>query len=238
MKSIHLAPAVLLLASSVATAADLDSINALSQSEFRHLAENLGAATAYKSVSPAEPLGTLGFDLSVSVSATEIDENVFEIANGASNWDMSMLPVPRLQAQKGLPFNIDIGASYTAVPQINANLIGGEVKWAFLEGGIASPAAAIRLSYSKLSGIDQVEVKNTGVDVSVSKGFAMLTPYAGIGRVHSESTPHNIPVLKSEKVDDTRVFAGLNINLGINLGLEMDRYAGLTTYTLKAGVRF
>ncbi len=238
MKSKVFVPAALLLASSVAGAADLNAINALSQSQFRDLAENLGAATAYKSVAPAESLGTLGFDLSLSVSATEIDKNVFEIANGASDWNLSMLPVPRLQAQKGLPFNIDIGASYTAVPQINANLIGGEVKWAFLPGGIATPAAAIRLSYSKLSGIDQVEVKNTGVDVSVSKGFAMLTPYAGIGRVHSESTPKNIPVLQAEKVDDTRLFAGLNINLGINLGLEMDRYAGLTTYTLKAGVRF
>jgi len=238
MKFNKILPAMLALGCASASASDLDSINALAQSQFRSLAENLGAATVYKAVSPAEPLGVLGFDASLSVSATEIDEQVFEIANGAADWDMSMLPLPRLQLQKGLPFNIDIGASYTAVPEISANLIGAEVKWAFIGGGIATPAVAARLSYSKLSGIDELDVKNTAVDVSISKGFAVLTPYAGVGLVRSESTPRNVAGLTAETVNDTRLFAGLNINFGINLGLEVDTFAGLTSYTAKVGVRF
>ncbi len=238
MKINKIFPALLILACGAASADDLNSIDALAQSQFRKLAENIGAATVYKAVSPAKPLGALGFDLSLSASATQIDEQVFEIANGASDWNMSMLPLPRIQLQKGLPFNIDIGASYTAVPQISASLVGAEVKWAFVEGGVALPAVAARLSYSKLSGVDELDVKNTAIDVSVSKGFVMLTPYAGVGLVRSESTPRGVPSLKSETVDDTRLFAGLNINLGINLGLEVDTFAGLTTYTAKVGFRF
>ena len=226
------------LSSSVSVAGELDSLEDLVQAEFKNLAKNLAAATVYRSLSPAEPLGTLGFDVSVGVSATEIDERVFDIANGASNWDLSVLPIPRIQLHKGLPFNFDIGASYTAVPEVDASIIGAELKWAFIDGGIATPAIAARASYSKLSGIDEVDVENMGLDVSISKGFAMLTPYGGIGLVMSESTPNNVPGLKAETVDETRVFAGLNINLGMNFGFEVDSVAGLTTYSAKVGIRF
>ncbi|HBS27021.1 MAG TPA: hypothetical protein DD827_07835 [Gammaproteobacteria bacterium] len=226
------------LGSSVASAGELDSIEELLQPEFQNLAENLAAATVYRSLSPAEPLGTLGFDISVSASATEIDKRVFDIANGVSDWDLSVLPVPRIQVHKGLPFNFDIGAAYTGLPEVGASIIGAELKWAFVDGGIAIPAIAVRASYSKLSGIDEIEVENMGFDISISKGFAMLTPYGGIGLVMSESTPQNIPGLKAETVDETRVFAGLNINLGMNLGFEVDTVAGLTTYSAKVGIRF
>lgn len=238
MKMIKILVTAAVLSSSVSVADELDSIGELVQSEFQNLAENLAAATVYRALSPAEPLGTLGFDISVGASATEIDKRVFDIANGVSDWNLSVLPIPRIQVHKGLPFNFDIGASYTGVPEIEASIFGAELKWAFVDGSFATPAIAARASYSKLSGIDEVEVENLAFDVSVSKGFVMLTPYGGIGMIMSESTPNNIPGLKAATVDETRVFAGLNVNFGMNLGFEVDTVAGLTTYSAKIGVRF
>ena len=39
---------------------------------------------------------------------------------------------------------LEIGAFYSAIPGTGAKLLGGEVRYAILEGGVASPAVAIR----------------------------------------------------------------------------------------------
>ncbi|HHJ20692.1 MAG TPA: hypothetical protein ENJ84_12860 [Gammaproteobacteria bacterium] len=216
---------------------DLDSIQDLAQDQFRILAENLVAATSYKALAPAEPLGILGFDVGVELTTTDLNKDIFEIAS-AANWDYSFLPLAKLHAHKGLPFNLDVGAFYTSVPDTDIKVFGAELRYALLEGSIATPAVAVRLSYSKMDGIDQLELDNKGIDVSISKGFAMLTPYAGVGRVFSTVKPVGIDLLKTEDIEEAKVFAGININLGINLAFEVDRTAGINSYSAKVGLRF
>jgi hypothetical protein len=45
-------------------------------------------------------------------------------------------------------------------------------------------------------------------------------------------------LLKEEDVDESVVFAGVNINLGVNLGFEVNKTAGVTNYSGKIGIRF
>ena len=215
---------------------DLDGIEKLDQSQFKVFAENMVAATAYKATAPAEPLGVTGFDIGIGLTAVDLDKDIFELASDAG-WDYSYLPVPRLFAQKGLPFDIDVGASYTDVPGV-FSLFGVELKKAILSGGVATPAVAVRISYSKLSGIDELDVENKGIDLSISKGFTVLTPYAGIGRTFSTVTPVDVPILKEEDIEDSVVYVGVNINLGVNLGFEVNKTAGVTSYSGKVGIRF
>jgi hypothetical protein len=215
---------------------DLDGIENLDQSTFKVFAENMVAATAYKATAPAEPLGITGFDIGIGLTAVDLDKEVFELAS-EGGWDYSYLPVPRLFAQKGLPFDIDVGASYTDVPGV-FTLFGAELKYAMLSGSVATPAVAVRISYSKLSGIDELDVENKGIDLSISKGFTVLTPYAGIGRTFSTVTPVDVPILKEEDIEDSVIYAGVNINLGVNLGFEVNKTAGVTSYSGKVGIRF
>ncbi len=215
---------------------DLDGIEKLDQSTFKVFAENMVAATTYKATAPAEPLGITGFDIGIGLTAVDLDKEVFELASDGG-WDYSYLPVPRIFAQKGLPFDIDVGASYTSVSDV-FSLFGVELKKAILSGGVATPAVAVRISYSKLSGIDELDVENKGIDLSISKGFAVLTPYAGIGRTFSTVTPVDVPALKEEDIEDSVVYAGVNINLGVNLGFEVNKTAGITSYSGKVGIRF
>jgi hypothetical protein len=56
------------------------------------------------------------------------------------------LAVPKLHVHKGLPFGIDVGAMYSAVPNTNIKLMGAEVRYALVEGGIATPAVGLRAS--------------------------------------------------------------------------------------------
>jgi hypothetical protein len=216
----------------------IDQLQNASQSEFRLLSEDLGAALSYKPLSPAEPLGITGFDIGVSVNATSL-EHAAVLEKVTSSSAPSTLVIPRIQAIKGLPLNIDIGASYAAVPGSNIRLIGIEAKYAILAGGVATPALAVRGSYTRLSGVDQLNFDTRGIDLSLSKGFAVATPYVGVGAVWVTSTPKNVPLLTRETFRENKIFGGVNLNFALfNMAFEADRTGDATSYGVKAGLRF
>ena len=214
-------------------AANINNLDALAQSEFKLFSEDLGAALSYKAVIPAEPLGVTGFDLGLEVTSTKMRN--LDTATGSS---LTSLIVPKLHIHKGLPFNIDVGAFYSAVPTTNIKLYGGELRYAILEGGTATPAVAIRGAMTKLTGVEQLSFGTKSLDVSISKGFAMLTPYAGVGTVWVDSTP-NVALLVKESFRQNKVFAGANLNFGLlNLAFEYDKTGSAASYSAKLGFRF
>ena len=220
-------------------ASNIDNLQALSQSEFRALSEDLGAALSYKPLTPTAPLGITGFDVGLAVTATKIKNS--DLLQRAGAGDHSTLPVPSLRLNKGLPLDIDIGLMVGAVPGTNVRLYGGELRYALVSGGVAMPAIGIRGSYTKLTGVDQLDFDTKGVDLSISKGFLMLTPYAGVGKVWAASTPKNIPPpgLSKESFSLNKVFGGVNLNLGAtNFAFEADRTGKATSYGAKVGFRF
>src|SRR5881296_2222317 len=172
-------------------AADINQIQTLTQDEFHRLSQDLGAALSYKPLTPTAPLGLTGFDVGIAVTATSIKNS--DVLQKAGAGDHSTLPVPSLRVHKGLPLDLDIGLMVGAVPGTNIRLYGGELRYALVSGGVAMPAIGIRGSYTKLTGVDQLDFDTKGVDLSISKGFLMLTPYAGVGKVWAASTPKNIP---------------------------------------------
>jgi hypothetical protein len=218
--------------------ATIDQLQNLgSQQQFRSLSEDLGSALSYKPLSPGEPLGVTGFDIGVEVTGTSIkNKEVLDLVTSGSA--PSLLPVPKLHVHKGLGL-FDIGGSYSAVPGSNIKLFGAEIRYALLEGTAATPALALRASFSQLTGVDQLNFDTKGVDISISKGFLIAKPYAGIGQVWVSSTPKGVPTLTSEKFTQTKVFAGLNLNFGLyNLAFEADRTGDAATYGAKLGFRF
>jgi hypothetical protein len=223
-----------------AMAAGITTLNNLSsQAEFRTLSEDLGAALSYKPVTPAAPLGTTGFDLGIEVTQTDMSKSSAlwsKITNGGST--VSKLYVPKLHVAKGLPFGIDVAAFYSKIPGSNISLVGGELRYAILSGGIAEPAIGIRGSFTRLSGVSQLSLNTKGLDISISKGFAMFTPYAGIGQVWVDSTA-NVGSFAKESFTQGKVFVGANLNMGFsNLAAEVDKTGGIQSISMKLGFRF
>jgi hypothetical protein len=219
-------------------ASNINNLAGMSQSDFRLLSEDLGAALSYKPLTPAVSTGITGFDVGVEVTSTKLaNPAVFDRA--VSGGGPSSLVVPKLHIHKGLPFGIDVGASYSAIPSSNIKLVGAEVRYAIVQGGIATPAVGLRGSYSAMTGVDQMDFHTTGVDLSISKGFAVFTPYAGVGIVQVTSTPNNVPGLTRTKFNENKVFVGANINLlFVNLAFEADKTGNATSYGAKLGWRF
>lgn len=206
------------------------------QTEFRDLSEEIGLALAYRPLAPAEPLGLLGFDIGIEVTAVKIDhDQTFwtEVSPDAPSY----LAFPKLHAQKGLPFGIDVGLVYTKVPSSNIGMLGGEVKWAILKGTIATPALALRGSYTTLFGVDNLDVSTYGADLSVSKGIGPFTPYAGLGEVWINSSTDALP-LADESISATHGFIGAKLSLLLlSIAAEAD-FAAVPSYSLRLNLSF
>lgn len=220
-------------------AADLSDINALGQKQFRLLSEDMAAVASYKALTPAEPLGFPGFDLGVEVTATKLQNlDVWKIAT-ADNDISDTVYVPKLHLHVGLPLGFDIGASYSTVPDSNIDAVGAELRYAIIKGDAVTPALGIRATYSKVSGVDELDFDTRGAELTISKGFSFFTPYAGIGKVWVNSTPKNIPTLKEEDFSLSKYYVGANFNfVFLNLAIEADKTGDAPTYGLKLGWRF
>jgi hypothetical protein len=223
-----------------AMAASISNLGILSQAEFRTLSEDLGAALSYKPITPAAPLGTTGFDMGIEVTQTDMSRSSAlwsRITNDGST--INHLYVPKLHIAKGLPLGIDVAAFYSKIPSTNFSLYGGELRYAILQGGVAQPAIALRGSFTKLSGVDQLALNTNGLDISISKGFAMFTPYAGVGQIWVNSTPNKTASLAAEKFSQSKTFIGANLNFGLsNLAAEWDKTGGIRSISVKWGFRF
>lgn len=230
----------LIISSRPASAGELDielDPNKLGQAVFNDFSKEIGLAISYLPMAPAEPLGVLGFDIGIEVTAIDIDEGLWDsvITDGDTP---GTIILPRVHLQKGLPFGFDIGASYTRVPSSNVKIIGGEVKWAIVSGNAALPAIAIRGSYTTLSGVDDLDLETIGADISISKGFAFVTPYAGYGQVWINSEEKVTTSRFKEKTNVAKPFVGLKLSLAlINFVFEAD-FGDLPMYTARFNVGF
>jgi hypothetical protein len=231
-----MAVAASILAPSAWAGSDINNVGSLSQGLFKDLTADLGAALSYKAIRPAEPLGSLGFDIGFEVSSTSLESSALETATSGAATSNQLL-VPKLHLSKGLPFGFDVGAFYTSVPSSNIGLIGGELSYALFEGGMMSPAISIRGTFSRLTGVDQLDLTTRGLELSISKGFAMFTPYAGIGQVWIDSTTN--AGLADESLIKSKYFLGVNMNLGLmNIAAETEQTGDNTSTSAKIGVRF
>jgi len=238
MRKLLFATPFLLLSVQANAADNIDALGSLAQSEFRSFSEDLSAAISYKAVIPAESMGVTGFDVGVEASVTSL-ANKAEFDAACGGCGAKQVVVPKLHLHKGLPFGMDVGLMTASVPNSNIKVTGAEFRYALIEGGIAAPAVAARLTYSVLSGVDQLDMNTTGLELSVSKGFAMVTPYAGIGQNWVSSKPASSTGLSSEDYTQTKTYVGVNVNLGLmNLAFETDQTGDSSSYSAKFGFRF
>jgi hypothetical protein len=75
---------------------------------------------------------------------------------------------------------MDLGGCWIVAPGANYGIVGGELKYAFLQESEKTPAAAVRASVSIVTGVPDLNLNVYSIDVLASKEIAMLTPYIGI----------------------------------------------------------
>jgi hypothetical protein len=241
IRSVSLTAAMLLSGAGPVIAAQNDLVlnPGLGQERFNTLVDELGMAVAYAPFSPAETLGVTGFELGTSLTMVDIDEALWNDA--LSEGDISgPVPAPRLMLRKGLPYGIDIGASYTSVPDSNVTFVGGELRKSLIDGGTALPAVSILGHASNLTGVDDLDLSTYGIDLGISKGFAMFTPYGGIGQIWYEGAENAGLSLETHDASETRSYLGLRVGFlpFMNLTAQADFTSVVNSYTLRLDLSF
>ncbi|PTU32325.1 hypothetical protein [Stenotrophobium rhamnosiphilum] len=207
------------------------------QAAFREVSKDITSSLGYKSLSPAEATGVIGFGVGAYGSYTPTqDSQAWENLTGTK---VTGIAVSGITVHKGLPFGFDVGASYSVIPSTSARLWGAELRYAVLTGGVGSPALAIRGAYSATTGIDHIKVSTSSIDASISKGFAILTPYVGAGWVRGTVDPDSSTLLDKETINRAKVFAGMRISFVIfELTPEYERIGDNNNYNLRMGFSF
>jgi len=228
--------AALTLTAGIAAADDFDFAPTANQADFAAISQDVIAITSYKALGPAEAGGITGFSIGAygSYSPTQ-DKGAWQRMVGS---EVEQVGLVGLSARKGLPFGIDIGAMYSQVPGTDAKLYGGELRWAPLEGGVATPAVAVRGTYTQLTGEDDLKADSQTLDVSISKGFLFVTPYAGAGYVWGTVDP-SFGALSKVSVDKGRFFAGARVSLGLlEFTPEYEKIGKSDVFNLRASLGF
>lgn len=225
-----------LLAAGVTHAADFN-LQTPNQQDFHTVAGDLTAAFDDKALAPATPGGLLGFSVSAfGTYAPTKDSGAWQRLTGTS---VDAVGIVGLRASKGLPLGFDIGGFYTRVPGTDATVWGADARYAILEGSIATPAVSLRGSYTRASNTGDIDYRSYGTDLSISKGFLFLTPYAGVGYVRSETRADARFGLDRETLDQAKYFVGTSLKLLlVNATLEYERVGARNAFSLKAGFAF
>jgi hypothetical protein len=226
-----------------AMASDIQFDRTMTQQMFRDFSQEAGASIIYRAIGPAEPLGLTGFDIGVETTATKINENKDYWKRSVKDQNPSAYLVsPKLHVQKGLPFGFDIGLAVGQVLDPNVTYAGGEVRYALLKGGVVQPAVAVRGSYSQTFGVDQLDLKTYGLDLSVSKGFGAgvkIIPYGGVGQYWFSSKPKNLTSglnLNEENFSKTQVFAGARLQMALFTVTGQVDYIEVPSFSLRVGI--
>lgn len=230
---------MLLAAPAFAGKYDFTFNTSLTNDVFKDVVKEAGMLAAYRGVAPAEPQGITGFDVGVEASFIKLDTEQWDyVMDGDAP---STIGIPKLHIRKGLPFGLDFGVSYAAVPASNIKVLGGEVQYALMDGSAIAPALALRGHYSQLMGVDDLDLKTYGGDLVMSKGLLIFTPYVGMGVVQVEGKYTGDDATLKANLDDQsvtqpRVFVGTQIALAL-LRLTLDaEFSEVPVYTAKVSL--
>jgi hypothetical protein len=157
----------------------------LTQDQWKRYSRQLGGMSSFKSMASAETIGKKHFGITLEYSVTPVNQHDPAWINTFVHPDENCplgdkIMLPMLRAKFGVSDKIEIGAKWATAPGGNYGMIGGELKYAFLKETKKMPAAAIRASFTALTGVADYNISLGSIDLLVSKKVAGVSPYLGI----------------------------------------------------------
>ncbi len=207
--------------------------------------------------------GLLGFDVGIRLVTMMVKddqkpdlpfpENMNYKYDGGVFRDMTLMPLPLLQASVGLPGNIEATGRFFTYPmgeaekEGNITLIGLGVKYGLLQNMLL-PRVAIVAAYHYLTVPDEFDFGNVSCisgAVIVSKDFAIINLYGGIGidynkfKVDFELPPPIGKVTKEYTKDNMRYNLGVKIKPFPLLFIHADyNFGNIQGFNVGLGVNF
>jgi len=112
-----------------------------------------------------------------------------DLLAGASGSDVSVLPVPKVKIQVGIPFGIDIGYQMVSMGDTITST-GYEIRYD-VSSHIPLPVLDLAFRYHTEGGqfTDDLELASSGFDLTVGANIPIIKPYANFGTLSITGTP-------------------------------------------------
>ncbi|HEY5602030.1 MAG TPA: hypothetical protein VIM41_02880 [Gammaproteobacteria bacterium] len=206
-------------------------------SQFKHYAESLSTSQSYKALSGMDGSDALALDIGFEIATTRLERDSF-LKSYTSKTSPDLLRTPKLHISTRHNEGWNAGAFYTSVPDSDIQIYGGELQYLLMPNQRSLlPSLSVRGTYSQMSGVDDLFVTSTGLELSVSKGFQAFTPYAGIGTMWLDGE-YELEGYTS-RLTQNKYFLGLQFNLGaFRLSAEAEQSGEESTIRAKSGFRF
>lgn len=230
--------ATLLVSSTQPVLADqhMEQLSTLIGSQFNSFAENLSASQSHKSLSNRKSSGAAALNVGFELSKADVEPNSF-LEEYTPRENPDTVVIPRLQVNTGFGYGWNAGAFYSSVPDSDIEIYGGELSYSITSNSDYVPAFSVRGTYSQVTGITDMFVTSTGLELSVSKGFSGFTPYAGIGTTYIDGE-YALDGY-SNHLRENKYFMGLQFNLGVlSISAETEQSGDEATTKAKMGIRF
>lgn len=196
------------------------------EEDFQAFHDRFSSAAYFYPRHGAAPMGLLGLEVWVDTSADpDFGDEPFTATTIDGDLPGDVLALARVGVRKGLPGRIDLGVAYGRAVGGDVELVSGEISWAAIEGGSVVPAVGLRLTGTQTLDSGAYALEQYGLEVLVSKGFLVATPYVGAGLVRSEST---LTRPGGDEIDESStgpvLFAGVRLKLLVpSLTFEVER---------------
>jgi len=231
-----LAAVALCLPGVAAADQQLDQLSNLIDSQFKSYAENLSAAQSHKAIKRHDNSGATALDFGFELATAKIERNSF-LEEYTFKDTPDTLYIPKFQINTGQGNGWNASAFYSSVPQSDIEIYGGEVRYALTSSERYVPQVQVRGTYSQLTGVEDMLVTSTGVELSISKGFSGITPYAGFGTTRVDGA-YELDGYTS-RLSHNKYFMGLQFDLGLmSFSAETEQTGATATTRAKMGWHF
>ena len=244
LKTLFAVSAVLYAGQAQAATLNINPLN-YAQSQFDALSDDLGAATWMTPSNSAEAHSAgiipVGIQAAVEITGLKIDETQPHWQNSGATGLGGTLPVPRVRISAGIPFGVDLGYMVSQVPDSNIKMTGIEGRFGF---GKFIPVpmleANVRYHQSSLTGIPDMEIKNSGFAAMFGANLPIVKPYIEFGTVTSTSTPSgSLALLSEHKTTNSTTAIGAKVELAFFvINVEKATVGDKDLTSLKVGFEF
>jgi hypothetical protein len=208
----------------------VSNLSALTDSMVHDLLSTVTVGTSHHAYTPASAMSwAIGIDIGIEATGVKLPNSFRDTIGSISQVNPGnvplVIPVPKLNVHKGLPFGLEAGLSYIGY-QDKAKILGGDLKWAFTDLIKDAPlSAAIRLNYTSEQ-LWYLKGHNFQTDFLISKNLFIIEPYVGAGlQMWSGNieVPTGLPsgsglpasVSANASGTNAHVFAGAPLKLGV-----------------------
>jgi len=214
---------------------------ALTQDQWHTFVQQAGAIIDFKTLGPATPLGKGRFTVGLVQTSTPVDQHDPAWINTFTHPDADCplgdeIVQPSLRAAYGVSNTTDVIGFWSTAPRANYGIVGGAVRYGFLQESLKRPAVAVTASVTSLTGVPDFNFNVVSLDVSASKRIGRLTPYLGVRHSLAVGTETTSKVdLSTETVPITQGIVGAFVSVWkVGLAAEYD-VAPVNTFALRLG---